>query len=90
MNEEDAQVKKKESQVNSETHQLNQSLDRLADVVNKLEEVLNSVLIEQPPVVTEDKKEQALVSLAERIRSNRRIVNRIADQVYNMLDRLEL
>ncbi len=81
----------RERQVTEHTRIISSSLDRLATGVSKLQEQLCMVLREEPPkdeIAKQD--EQALVSLAEELQVNHKTIDRISDQIYSMLDRLEL
>jgi len=86
----EAQVEAKTTQVEKEMKSLNIFVDKLETNVNKLEGALGSVLLGEPSGEDSSKDEQELVPLAGGIRSSRRTIARIADQVCNILDRLEL
>ncbi len=86
-----ALVESKEYQVDTQIALLDQALDRLSNVVIQLEERIVSILLDTPPEVAgEGKDVESLVPLAEGIRRKCKATHRIADQVYSMVDRIEL
>ncbi len=87
---EETKVIEKDSQVNQQIKSLNGALDRLSVGVNNLEECIKPVLSEIPPDKTGEEDDIYLVPLAVTIRNLSRNANRAADQVYSILDRLEL